>query len=63
MPKENFIEDLLFSETLYYDILEAFFDGMGWPSLYENADSCRVAIGDYLDDFYKLKNNVTATEE
>ena len=62
VPKENFIEDILFTETLYYEILEAFFEGMGWPALYENADSCRLAISDFFDDFHKLKNNQTATE-
>ena len=36
---------------------------MGWPALYENGDTCRIAIGEFFDDFHKLKNNVTASEE
>lgn len=43
-------------------MVEAYWDGMGWPALYENADSCREAIGEFLDDFHKLKNNQTATD-
>jgi hypothetical protein len=35
---------------------------MGWPALYENGDGCRLAIGEFFDDFHKLKLNVTSTE-
>ena len=62
VPGENYIEDILFTETLYFDILEAFWEGMGWPALYENGDTCRIAIGEFLDDFHRLKNNATSTD-
>ena len=37
----NIVEETWFSNTDYYDILEAFFDGMSWPTTYPNADACR----------------------
>ena len=54
VPEVDWIEDQLFSETLYYDIFEAFWEGMGWPTLYENADNCRIAVSALFDDFYYL---------
>jgi hypothetical protein len=59
---EDFIEDKLFSSTQYYLILEAFFEGMGWPALYDNADGCRNAVSGFFDDFYRLKVNATSSD-
>lgn len=61
VPDVDFIEDQLFSNTDYYNILEAFWEGMGWPTLYENADGCREAISALFDDFYKLNYNHTTS--
>ena len=34
---------------------------MGWKDDYPNADSCRVAVSDFFNDFYFLNVNHTAT--
>ena len=38
---------------------DAFFIGMGWPGLYKNADGCKDAVSDLLDDFFFLRKNHT----
>lgn len=58
---ENMVEDNWFNNSIYYKILEAFWDGMGWKDDYPNADSCRVAVSDFFNDFYFLNVNHTAT--
>lgn len=59
----NIVEDNYFDSTQYYDILDAFWDGMGWKSLYPNADGCRVAVSSFFNDFYFLDQNHTATAD
>jgi len=56
----NIIEETWFSNTDYYDVLEAFWDGMSWPTTYPNADSCREQLSALLTDFYFLDQNHTS---
>ena len=60
---ENIVEDNWFENSQYYDIMEAFWDGMGWKDDYPNADSCRVAVSSFFNDFYFLDQNHTAAGE
>jgi hypothetical protein len=62
VPSIDFIEDQLFSSTIYYLMLEAFWEGMGWPTLYDNADTCREGVSDLFDDFYRLNVNHTTSD-
>jgi len=35
---------------------------MNWPTLYENADGCRIAASELFDDFYRLNYNHTTSD-
>lgn len=55
----DIVDETFFRETLYYDMVSAFFEGMTWNSKYENSETCLTSFSLLMDDFYFMNINHT----
>ncbi len=62
-PHVDLVTEKFFSDSIYFELLEAFFEGMNWPTKYENSENCRLSFSALLDDFFFMAKNRTAATD
>lgn len=55
----SIIDDIRFTETAYYNILQGYSSGMQFSRSHNDAEMCITYVSDLLDSFFKLHVNYT----
>mmetsp|Transcript_16610 Transcript_16610/g.28296 ORF Transcript_16610/g.28296 Transcript_16610/m.28296 type:complete len:99 (-) Transcript_16610:1177-1473(-) len=56
---KDIVSEDYFANTMYFQAVEAFFDGMDWPTKYDNSEACFLTFSAFLNDFHFMYNNHT----